>query len=611
VPTFTSNDSLDVSYIERVSITVDGANGGDGSASAQLYSELGEAAEGALGGNGGRATGDLDTSNIDTLYIRFPGGGNGPSVSETVVGGTATADAGNGGRGADVRVDGTAQSDIAIEAGGGGGGGAAASDHDDYSSTADAGGGGDDGQNGGGASDDLDSVNGGTAEAQSGLTGADGPSDSRAQTYAVAVAAAGGGGGGLTGGGVGGVHVAAQDTSSSSDASAGGGGGGGTYTGGVTNASSTQGGTQNTSGQVEITIEEMSLYAPTQSTNLVFSSADFTVTGAAGVNAPTQTLSLDHNQYAVGQGLTAPSQSLSLNSPQADVTGAGSADLTPSVQSLLVSHPLEAFAFDVWVIDEQPIGTTTSENATHQNLQLTTRVETQDLLDTLRSLKSDEGKVDVLPRDDGGFVAVDRADGGNTYHVLPPAERLPLRREQDVHVERYEESLVSQSVDEWDVELELIKSTNRTDSPSSPDTEGYRNGAVFDASFPMVFARPGLEWVFGTRYGEIQTGRVDADVVGSGEQGVRRFDIVARLTFAQAHVFEAALNRVGGARVRDIPDATNTVVDDTDNDVVTVSVDPAGGNGVVPTGDYVVSGWESERLNDAVQEVSFRITGPK
>jgi hypothetical protein len=139
------------------------------------------------------------------------------------------------------------------------------------------------------------------------------------------------------------------------------------------------------------------------------------------------------------------------------------------------------------------------------------------------------------------------------------------------------------------VDLEVVRDADRSDTPSASETPASD------------------EWGFTTQYGTIATGRVDADVVGTGEQAVQRFNVTARLTKQQAHVFEAALARLGAGRVREVPDAANVAVDDSTDDAVTVTVDAPDSQSTVSDGDYIVTRWESERLTDAYQSVSFTV----
>lgn len=242
-----------------------------------------------------------------------------------------------------------------------------------------------------------------------------------------------------------------------------------------------------------------------------------------------------------------------------------------------------------WWIDGDPIPRSVSEIVTASTLTLTFRVTDQRLRDILRPLKPDEGKVDVLPRDDGGFSAVDRAGGGNTYTLDPPDARKPLRQATDWHVRRYEERVVAQTSADWEVEVEFTRGANRTDTPSINET------AASD------------EWGITTRYGTIATARVDADVLGTGEDAVERFELTTRLTFDQSHVFEAALNRLGGGRIKSVPDAANIVLDETTDDAVTLTLDTPDTQSEVSDGTYIVTEWESERVTDAFQEVSVTV----
>jgi hypothetical protein len=257
-----------------------------------------------------------------------------------------------------------------------------------------------------------------------------------------------------------------------------------------------------------------------------------------------------------------------------------------------------------WWIDQQAVPVATDEVATHRTLTLTFRVTSRILTDVLRPLKSDQGKVDVLPSDDGGFTAVDRADGSNTYQLDPPDRRKPLRQAETYHVNRYEEELISQTVDEWTVEVEFTRGGNRTDTPSIGQA---LNGQAFPAVFDWTFGPRDAEWKLTTRYGDIVTNRVDAEFLGTGEGGVRRFELTTRLTDTQAHALEAALSQLSGTRVREIPDAPNQAVDDTPGETATVTVDSPDTQGTVTDGEYVATGFTSTRLSDAYQSVSLTI----
>lgn len=256
-----------------------------------------------------------------------------------------------------------------------------------------------------------------------------------------------------------------------------------------------------------------------------------------------------------------------------------------------------------WYIDGNGITADTQEVATPRTLTLGFRVTTQTLENDLRPLKPNEGKVDTLPQDTGGFVAVGRANGNNAFQLDPPSARRPLRQPGTYHVARYEEQLVSQDVGEWDVEIEFVKAGDRTDTPTINE---QLSGAAFPLTFDQPFGRRSVAaWELQTPLGAIVTDRIDAEFAGTGADGVERYELTARLTFEQAHAFEAAYPRIAGTRVKAIPDASNVMVDDTGGDA-TVTVDAPGGS-VVSDGDYAITEWESARINDAYQNLAMTL----
>lgn len=256
---------------------------------------------------------------------------------------------------------------------------------------------------------------------------------------------------------------------------------------------------------------------------------------------------------------------------------------------------------DPWQLDGEDIPTVVEETATHDTLALTLRVETRILRDKLRPLKTDEGKVSLLATDDGGFRAVDRANGTNSFTLSPPDRRKPLRQDGTYHVDRYEEDLVSQENDEWDVTLVFVPAENRADEPAID--EQLSGAFTFDATFDATFENLNNEWHFGTRMGDIVTNRVDAELAGTGEDGVERFELTIRLTHEQTHALEAALSLINGVRIRQIPDGKNVAVDDT-NGTATITVDSPTDE-TIADGEYAALEFESTRLNDAFQQVDL------
>jgi hypothetical protein len=567
--TFTSpgSNSLTLSTDQTVVIECWGAGGGSGGDS--------DTDTGGGGGTGGYIKVEYDGSDGETLDILVGGQGGDGGDGVTTAGGGGAGDGQGwfaGGDGADGSFD---------QGGGGGGGSASAvfTSSGTLIGTGEAGG-------GGAGANDSDQTGQGVGGG-GGSRGGGGGSGFRDGEDATGTGTGGGGGNGSSGDGADG-------------------GDGGTDTGNAagTIRTVTEGGGNDGNGQVKITEPDV-VSPPETAVTIETPAPSATGSGSATLSAPTTLVpAVTPTPQIAGAVANAPLTAVSVSAPAPTAGGDGSSQVAPPTTTVAVLTPAPTLGVDAWLVDGEFIGQVTSESRTPRTLTLTTRVQSSVLTSVLRSLKTDEGQVDVLPTDDGGFVAVDRADGANTFSVTPPIRRQDLRQSGDYHVDRYEEDLVSQTVNEFDVELDLIADTNRTDMPSI-DQDPLR-GAAFDLTFDQTFT-DNAEWAFETRYGQIVTNRVDAEFLGTGEGGVERFKLTARLTFEQARVLEAAVSLLNATRIREIPDATNIAVDDTDNTANTLKIDAPGGQSVVSDGDYIVTEWESTRLSEAYQSVTMTI----
>jgi len=280
-------------------------------------------------------------------------------------------------------------------------------------------------------------------------------------------------------------------------------------------------------------------------------------------------------------------------------------------------------AVDEWQIGTLVAADRIAETATPARLTLTFRVSRADLLSVFRPLKSDEGKYRVFADDSGGYRAVDTAGGANTYRLSPPASRRPLRRDVDIHIDRYEEELVETTGDEWDVTLELVPAASRSDigrvglpeqvpavestGGTLGDAAGFTLGGEAGATLGTATTLPLDWWGFESVNGTIATDRVDADVTGVGEGGVDRATLTLKLTFDQAYALETALAQNRGTRVRTIEDGTNRAVDETADGSNTLTI-TSPDEDTLPSGEYVVvEPFESTRLNDSWQVVELEI----
>lgn len=253
-------------------------------------------------------------------------------------------------------------------------------------------------------------------------------------------------------------------------------------------------------------------------------------------------------------------------------------------------------AYERWRIGGQIIGSTLEEIATFRGLEITVRCTRGQLIDTLRALEPDAGKVDVLPKSDGSFVAVDRADGNNSFDFDPPDARKPLRESLTYLVKAYDEELIETAGDEYDVTLELVRPSARDEDPDDTLSDDPGRATSDD-------------WVFEIDRGDVVTDRVAGELLGSGAAGVERVRLLATMTAAQALVFEASLAWLDGMRVRDIADGENRVVDETRDAALgrnTIELTSPDG-GLVNTTTWVASEWASRRINDSYQRIEAEI----
>jgi hypothetical protein len=548
---------------------------------------------GGTGGTGGYIEVTYDGTAGETLDIRVGGGGD------------AGGD-GNGGPGAGGAGDGQGWfaggdgADGAFDQGGGGGGGSASAvltTGGTLIGTGEAGG-------GGGGANDPDST-------------ARGP----------------GGGGGARGGAGGDGFRAGEDATGSGSGGKGGDGSsgdgdagndGGTDTGSAAGSIRTATGGGGNTGDGRVTITEPDVVAPPETTVEVGTPTPGVLADGTVAMSPTVTTVVGTTKHPTlaGAVVNIPATALTVATRAATPSGTGGTQIEPSATPVAVPTRPPTLGVNAWLINNEYIGQVTGETRTPRTLSVTTRVQTNVLTNVLRSLKRNAGKVAVRPTDDGGWTAVDRAAGENTVGVTPPIRRQALRTSGQYHVDQYNEELITQDGGDWDVSLDLIETAPRTDGETTSDVA---DAVGFPVSFPAPFVgvgddgagfpwmfgqsfsrRSGSEWLLVTPANTLITSRVDADVVGTGQTGVKRFRLTVRLTFRQARIFESELSRLAGARVREIPDATNVAVDDTGGNAI-LGVNAPGGT-VVSSGEYVVvEAWESTRLSEAYQEVAIVI----
>jgi len=251
--------------------------------------------------------------------------------------------------------------------------------------------------------------------------------------------------------------------------------------------------------------------------------------------------------------------------------------------------PAPIIGFANWQIDGDGITSITEEVRTWDSLKLTFRTDASVVTSTLRALDGEAGKVDVLEASDGGYIAVDRADGGNTYTLVPPITRLPLRVEGDFHVDEYDEEVVDQQGDRYDVSLTFVPDADRETSNGLSET-----------------AATG-EWLFTFDTGSIATAKVSAeDLAGIGKGGTTGKRLSLLLDKEQATVIEESASKQAAVRTREVPDGSNVSEDNSAGDENTVTV-TSPDTDTFADGDYVVQEWETTMLNDDFQRVRLTL----
>jgi len=244
--------------------------------------------------------------------------------------------------------------------------------------------------------------------------------------------------------------------------------------------------------------------------------------------------------------------------------------------------------FRRWVLGKNPVAELIEETRTWDTLTLVFRSDRATVINQLRPLDSDAGKVEVLERSDGGFDAIDRADGRNTYQITPPAGRIPPRLAGDYLVDEYEEEVVDQQGKQFRVTVTLVPDQDR-------DTDSHY------AETPS-----GGDWKFDFSTGTIATPRVRADVGGGASKGTQAKRLRLILTDKQVQVLEESASLLNAVRIREVPDGANVAEDNSPGDQNTVTVASPNEN-VFESGEYVVDEWETVMQNDRFHKVTLTV----
>lgn len=336
------------------------------------------------------------------------------------------------------------------------------------------------------------------------------------------------------------------------------------------------------------------------------------------ISAPASTVAAaSPDTVASGQGsvtASAVESTVAATSPDAAVSGSGvvpvtgdvsiasARSITPSVDAVgtveaaaLIStaemlSPAAEVGWTTWAIDGLPVSKLTDETRSWQELTLSFRADVSTRDNQLKPLDSHSGSVDTVVNSDGSFSSFDRAGGSNTYSFEPPINRDPPRLGGDYFVDGYDDQMVDQEGNEYEVSLTLVDDESRSTSSGLSET------------------RSTGEWLFEFDTGSVATSRV-SQRVQSGEragEGTKQIELV--LDPEQTRCLKESCTALEAVTVHEVADGPNFAVDESPGDVNTVAVTaPTGADSVLPGGSYAVNEWESEWVSEEFYRVSAEL----
>lgn len=243
---------------------------------------------------------------------------------------------------------------------------------------------------------------------------------------------------------------------------------------------------------------------------------------------------------------------------------------------------------ETWQLDNSDLGELISEERKWQELKL--KIRTQDP-STAREMRDKAGQLEIISKADGSYKAVDRAGGLNTFDLFPPSGRTDVRTNQKYLAQNYNESVIDQQGNVYEVSLSLVA--------ENPKTKSADQGTV---------SRGSGEWEFAFDAGEFATTRVRHNVAQVGEGGVEGVKMDMGLEANETVILEESLRRLNGATIRKVPDGENIVEDESKGSVCTVTVTPPNAaSGDFTSGEYVVNEYKTKWLNEAFYRVNLKM----
>ena len=251
--------------------------------------------------------------------------------------------------------------------------------------------------------------------------------------------------------------------------------------------------------------------------------------------------------------------------------------------------------FRFWTINAQYPIPATEEVRTYDQLSLTMRAKKSQVVDVLRPLfDASSGEVDVIEKSGGSYESFDTSQSGNEFTITPAHRQRPTRVPRNYLVDKYDEQIVDQKGDEYQVSVDFVPEKTR-----EPDEE-YEGRKESDHEFVFQKREP-EQWQFVMHSGTIATKSITKDIK-RGKDGVNLRMVMKP---KQTQIFEESASYVEGITEREIPDGDNKWDDGSPGSRnTTYIVPPEASAGVFDEGNYRITKWTTTRINYESYEIN-------
>jgi hypothetical protein len=245
--------------------------------------------------------------------------------------------------------------------------------------------------------------------------------------------------------------------------------------------------------------------------------------------------------------------------------------------------------------------------ADHQTLEISAEVDRDDI-STWRQYDR-PGEATTTIGANGEFRTTDRSGGGQpVVTVEPPDEWQPEPLDaHDAIITDYSETEVAP--DRYELELTLTRTSNRDRTVSFPNITGFGRqfGRYFGTSEPSE--RIG-KWVFKLSRGKIglDSGQVLLEEFNGSSVG-GSWTLPLLVDDLQARVVMESLSHIDAVAERNIPDATDRLVDTTSGSWNQISIrQPVNGQLFGAATEAIATGWEMEWYSHRHWRIDLSLT---